>query len=99
LAQQGLAQSAPHFLASAFLSLEALQAEHSAFFSAFFGLQPQVSQAYAAVPAIINAIAAILIILFMLELLIFCLPTVINDQTGLISFKTIPTKSDLSRIT
>jgi len=67
-----LAQSAPHFFAS-FLPLQvlddvsALHAEHAAFFfpSAFLALHPQVSHAKAEEPAINKAIAAILIILFM----------------------------------
>jgi hypothetical protein len=62
LVQHSFLQSAPH-LVSAFLSVE--QVVHSAFFSAFFVEQPQVSHANAELPAINNAIAAILIILFM----------------------------------
>jgi len=61
-AQHAFLQSAPHFLASAFLPL--VHAEHSAFFSAFLAEQPHPSQAKTEEPAMNNAIAAILIILF-----------------------------------
>jgi hypothetical protein len=67
--QQAFAQSAPHFLASAFLSLE--QEEHSAFLAAsFLAAQPHVSHANAADPATKNATTAILIIFFMAVLLL-----------------------------
>jgi hypothetical protein len=72
LAQQALAQSAPHFLASAFFaSLPAVQVEHAAFFSAFLAAQPQPSQAIAVAPAIINAIAATLSTFFIIRSPVF----------------------------
>jgi hypothetical protein len=83
--QHALAQSAPHFLASAFLaqpsqafsavhavqSFLAVHAVQSAFLlSAFLALHPQVSHAKADDPATNSAITAMLIILFMVDLLL-----------------------------
>ena len=70
--QHALAQSAPHFLSAFFVqasqAFPSLQAVHAAF-SDFLAEQPQVSQANTDDPAMNNAIAAILIILFIRELL------------------------------
>jgi hypothetical protein len=81
------------FFAHAAQGFSAVQPSHffsavqHAAFSAALSLHPQVSQANAMEPAIINAIAAILIIFFMLDLLSVNFPNFeVKDQTGLISY-------------
>jgi hypothetical protein len=74
--QQAFAQSAGHFLASAFFAqpaqvLSLAHAEQAAFLaSAFLALHPHESHAKAAEPATNSATTAILIIFFMVVLLL-----------------------------
>jgi hypothetical protein len=112
-AQQGLAQSAPHFfsaffavhLSSAFFSSHFVQAAFfpAATFLAAQGAQvAQVPHANAAEPATINATIAILSVFFITKSPCcgwLTLPLATYDHVGSVTFKIVATKSVLSRIT